>query len=636
MSGARAQDVLGLRFDRPPPLAWVALALALAALWLLGRRYGGITHDASLYIVQGLRVLDPIPFARDLFFAHGAQDAYTAFPRIYALLIGFLGAGNAAVAVTIAGQVAFFVAAAALVLRTSAGHVRWWSLALLATASGYYGGVGVFRLAEPFATARTLAEPLVLAALACTLAARHFAAVIALAAAAVLHPLAAAPAIAAVFLWHAAARPRMLWSIPVVAALLSVAALSWPAATPRFDAPWLAAVVERSPHLLISQWLLPDWSRILWGVGVIWIAMRYVGAPVRRLVLCVAALGLAGIAASWIAVDLLDDALAAGLQLWRAHWLMHFFAIVLVPVAIAGLWRSGNSGRAAAACIAASCCFGRAELPATAVLAVLALALDASERRRPGWMAESTLKLTLLALACAASVGLLFEIQSRLPAVYGATQAAAWTDYVNTVASVGGLLPLALLLWLAACSRFALFAVAIAAASFALSVAAWDARVPWARFIEQASAHANPFRDAVTPGAVVFWPGPHGRVWLVMGTPTWFSVDQGAGIVFNRDTAIEYDRRKLASRELRSSMESCASVTSSACRVESRAVRALCEQTDGPDYVVLNARIAARQVIIWPMPPSIGPGRQTLYLYACGGLAEPEDENKNAGARPAS
>src|SRR5258706_3271912 len=214
MTGARAPDLLGLRFDRPPPLACAALALALAALWLLGRRYGGITHDASLYIVQGLRVLDPMSFARDLFFAHGAQDAYTIFPRVYALLIGIFGAGNAAFAVTIAGQIAFFTAAAALVMQMSAGHVRWWSLALLATVSGYYGGIGVFRLAEPFATARTLAQPLVLAALACTPALRHFAAIVVLAAATLLHPLAAAPGIAAVYFWHAAAQPRMLVAIP--------------------------------------------------------------------------------------------------------------------------------------------------------------------------------------------------------------------------------------------------------------------------------------------------------------------------------------------------------------------------------------------------------------------------------------
>jgi hypothetical protein len=621
MRNSRAQDVLGLRFDRPPPLAWVALALALGALWLLGRRYGGITHDASLYIVQGLRVLDPMAFARDLFFVHGAQDAYTAFPRIYAVLIGFFGAGNAAIVVTIAGQIAFFAAAAALVVQFCAGHVRWWSLALLAIVSGYYGGVGVFRLAEPFATARTLAEPLVLAALACTLASRHFVAVVALAGAVLLHPLAAAPGIAAVLIWHATARPRLLWPILVLAGLASVFAVAWPATTLRFDAPWLAAVVERSPHLFISQWLAPDWARLLWGSCVTWLAVRFVGAPVRRLAFSVVALGWAGIAASWVAVDLLGIAFAAGLQLWRAHWLMHLFAILLVPAAIAGLWRSGNAGRAASACIAASCCFGRAELPASALLAVLALALDVSERRHPGWMTEVTLKLALLAVACTASVGLMFEIQSRLPSVYGATRSPNWTDYVHAAASVGGLLPLAVLLWLAACSRFAFAAVFIAAASFALSVAAWDARVPWSRFIEQASGHANPLRDAVTPGAAVFWPGPHGRVWLVMGTPTWFSVDQGAGIVFSRETALEYDRRRLASGLLRSSIQHCEQVGPPRCDIDSRSVRELCALPGGPEYAVLNAPIDVRALAEWSLPPDIGPGAQALYLYACGELA---------------
>lgn len=95
-----------------------------------------------------------------------------------------------------------------------------------------------------------------------------------------------------------------------------------------FDPPWLAAVLERSPHLFVGQWPVPDWARLLWGLCVAWLAAA-------------AAIGLAGIASSWIAVDLLESAFVAGLQLWRAHWLVHFFAIVLVPVAVAGLWRSG-------------------------------------------------------------------------------------------------------------------------------------------------------------------------------------------------------------------------------------------------------------------------------------------------------
>ena len=612
-----AQEALGLRFDAIPLSGRIALGLGLAALWLLGRRYGGFTHDASLYAVQGLRILDPASLAKDLFFVHGAQDAYTVFPRIYALLIGALGAGNAALAVTIVGQIAFFAGAAALVFRIAAGQARWWSLALLAVISGYYGGVGVFRLAEPFATARTLSEPLVLAALACTLASRHRTAIAALAAAAALHPLVAAPGIAAVFFWHATVRPRLIWSIPAFAGLMFVAAVVWPGIALQFDPQWLAAVQDRSPHLFISQWLLPDWSRFLWGLCVIWIAVRLVEPPVRRLVLAVVAIGLGGVAMSWIAVDLLDSATAAGLQMWRAHWLMHFLAIVLAPVAIAGLWRSGSAARAAAACIAASFCFGRTELPASAALAALAVALDASERRWPGWMGERVFRLTLLGVICAASVGLLFEIQSRMPPIYGAIGSPTWTDYLNAAASAGGLMPVAVLLWLAAYSRLAFAAAGIAAATLALSIAAWDARVPWARFVEQASVGSNPFRDALPSGAQVFWPGVHGRVWLALGTPTWFSADQGAGIVFSRDTAIEYAERKRASRELQSAIENCAMVEQLACRINARPARELCNREGGPNYLVLNARVNGYDALEWPLPSGIGPGRQSLFLYSC-------------------
>jgi hypothetical protein len=621
MTHRPAREVLGLRFDRLSPVALAALALTLAALWLFGRRYGGIKQDATIYLAQGLRRLDPGLFDKDLFFAYGSQDAFTAFPALYAPLIQFLGIGGAAQLVTVAGQIAFVAASWALVRRIVPGPARWWSLALLASISGYYGGVGVIRLAEPFATARSLAEPMVLVALACLLGARHRMAVAMLVLAMMLHPLVAAPGFAIFFLWHAWERRRLLWLVPVALASAAILAAAWPGHIVRLDPSWAAVVAERSPHLFLLQWRMADWSRFVWGLCVIGMAVRYLDASARRLAFAVAAIAVTGLAASWVAVDLLGNAFAAGLQFWRAHWLMHFLAIVLVPVAVAGLWRSGNAGRAAAACVAASCCYGRAELPASLLLAVLAAALGASERLRPGWMRERTLRLVLLAVACAASVGLLFEVQARLPSVYGAARLPAWTDYVNAAASVGGLLPLALLAWTAACSRFAVAALAAAAAMFAVSVAAWDAREPWPRFVEEASRETNPFRGNLPPHAVVFWPGPYGKAWFALGRPTWFSEDQGAGVVFNRETAIEYAKRELASRGLRSAIEACATVEQSSCRIDARVARELCDRAGGPDYLVLNARIEGYATVQWPLPPDIGPGRRVLFLYACNDLS---------------
>jgi len=146
--------------------------------------------------------------------------------------------------------------------------------------------------------------------------------------------------------------------------------------------------------------------------------------------------------------------------------------------------------------------------------------------------------------------------------------------------------------------------------------------VPWARFVEHASVGSNPFRDALPSGAQVFWPGVHSRVWLALGTPTWFSADQGAGIVFSRDTAIEYANRKRASGELQSSIDNCLMVAQPACRIEARPARELCERKDGPDYVVLNARVNGYPALEWLLPSEIGPGRQSLFLYSCRDLAK--------------
>jgi hypothetical protein len=521
--------------------------------------------------------------------------------------------------VTIVGQLAFLAAAAALVARMTAGVERWWSLALLAAISGYYGGIGTFRFAEPFATARTFAEPLVLAALASMLSGRLWWALLVLAFAAIVHPLVAAPGIGVVFLWRTAQRPRLFWLAPALLALVVAIAAAGPGLTGRFDPAWRADVLERSPHLFISQWLAPDWARLIWGLCSIWLALRWVETRVRHMVLAAVVTALVGIAGTWLGVDVLDSVLAAGLQLWRAHWLMQVLAIMLLPVSVAGLWRLGGASRAAAAMLAASCCFGRAELSAGALLAAVAVALAWSERRWPGWMAGNLLRLAVTAALAAASVGALLEVQARLPRAYGAVHPASWTDYLSAAGSAGILALLAFLFWLAACSRFPVRAAMLAGAALAGSIVVWDGRSSWSRFIERAGDRENPFRAVLAPGEQVFWPGPNGPVWIALRTATWFSVDQGAGIAFNRATAMEYSARKLASESLRARIQNCAIAYPAACGIDGEVAAALCRwRWTGPHYLVLNGRIEGRNPsATWRTPAVNGPGHPILHLYSC-------------------
>jgi hypothetical protein len=606
-----AAEALGLRFDRPA--GRVAAGLALAALWLLGRRYGGITHDATLYLAQALHRLDPEAFSRDLFFAHGSQDAYSIFSLIYAPLVSSFGPGRAAMALTILGQLAFFAAAWSLARRIAPAPARWWSLALLALVSGYYGGGGVFRFAEPFATARTLAEPLVLAALAFTLASRPRPAAASLFFAALLHPLVAAAGIAVVLAWHAVERKAVLRFAIAGCAAAGCAAFVWPGIGPRLDAAWTQALVERSPHLFALRWPLPDWARIVWSFCLAALAWRFSALPVRRLIAGAAIVAAAGIGASVLAVDLARSGIAAGLQMWRAHWVLQVIALLVAPATALALWQQGRAGRLAAACVMASCCFGRAELPASAALALLALALDVCERRSPGWLSERLFRLALLAVVAAASCGLLFDVQARLPLEYLRGAALGWKDYIPAVATAGSLLPLAALWWLLVHSRLAAAASFASLLAFAAALFVWDGRGSWSRLVEQQPAPVAAFRQALPHGAQVFWPAPSSPAWLVLRTPNWFSIDQGAGIVFNRATAIEYAARGRASLDLRTASTDCV-MASGRCSIAPRRARAVCGRADAPDYLVLDGAIRGVPAVEDFLPIE---RPHAVYLYAC-------------------
>jgi hypothetical protein len=233
------------------------------------------------------------------------------------------------------------------------------------------------------------------------------------------------------------------------------------------------------------------------------------------------------------------------------------------------------------------------------------------------------LRLSLVVAAAAVSVGVLLEVQARLPSAYGAVHPASWTDYLPAAGSAGVLVLLASLFWLAARSRFPVQALMLAGAVLVGSAAAWDARSSWSRFIEHAGERENPFRRVLAAPEQVFWPAPNGPVWVALRTATWFSVDQGAGIAFNRATAMEYRARRLASESLRGRIQNCAIAYPAECRIEGEIAVALCRwQGTGPDYLVLNGRIEGKiPAATWRTPVAGGQGRQTLRLYSCRDLA---------------
>ena len=152
-------------FSRWDAVADWACAAGVLAMWLLTRPYRGVRHDAILYLGQALGRLMPDRFGSDLFLHTGAQDKYSLFSPLLAPLLGHLGVGSVEMALLVACHAAFMLACWKITEGWFARPLRWAAMMFIAVLPHTYGGLGEFSYAEPFLTARSVAEPLALFAL---------------------------------------------------------------------------------------------------------------------------------------------------------------------------------------------------------------------------------------------------------------------------------------------------------------------------------------------------------------------------------------------------------------------------------------------------------------------------------------
>ncbi|UWU56157.1 hypothetical protein NDR96_14460 [Stenotrophomonas maltophilia] len=101
------------------------------ALVIYLRPYTGIRHDATLYLAQALRLLDPDIFNRDLFFVAGSQADFTLFPQLLASLLRHFQPGDLFLVLSLLGRIAFYGASwyliRALFPQLGAGRHCWHS-----------------------------------------------------------------------------------------------------------------------------------------------------------------------------------------------------------------------------------------------------------------------------------------------------------------------------------------------------------------------------------------------------------------------------------------------------------------------------------------------------------------------------
>lgn len=527
--------------------------LVLAALWVLAHPWIGFNHDGLLYAGQAMAYVRPEVFGRDLFFAHGSQDDYTVFGRVYGAAVGFGGLTGAARTLWGAAQALWFLAATAWTARAVAREHLLPVAACVFALPGFYSADKVFRLAESFLTARSFAEPLALGAVLLVALGWRWLGAAALAGATLVHPIIALPATViagllafpqSVGTWR---RIAFGAAAALVAAGLAISHLG--GRLERMDNEWYSILAVGSPYLLLDQWQPFDWIRQLFPILLLAMVARRVEPKWARIWHAFAAcatLGLVLTAVAWC----LRWEFGIQVQFWRFGWLASWAA----PLAALQLAASRAVGRAQRIVLCAT-------IPALALtsmdwwplawllpllcLVFLSASLWEGDREgRVGSLAASAIAGLLGAAALAGGVLAVLAVgfSTRLAGqAHDAPLGAVAATYLGWAA-----LPCAV--WIAlriSGSNTVGAGRRLAAVAFAaIAVAGLDARTVRAVTLDRLIDDGLPtWTAAIPPDSSVLWPEHLGGVWLALRRQSYVSRAQLAGVVFNRSVAVEGVRR---------------------------------------------------------------------------------------------
>ena len=540
-------------------LTGTAIAGALAVLWTLTHHYGGITQDAHIYAFQAFARIRPALHA-DIYLSNTSQDRFTIFSPIFALFIRWLGlklAGELLLGVCLTGfLVAGWFAARALLGR----ELAMFSVAMLILTAGVYGSYGIFTYAQDYLTARSPAEALVVASLALALSRRHGLAAAAALIAMLLHPLMAFPGLLLLLALWTSPRWNAIGAIGGVSAavLISIGAIAAHVSSGPFavlDPAWLDVVRERSQFLFLPLWHAHDWdlnARPFLTVGLAFLALGE-DPRIRKLCTGTAWVGGSGLAVAAIASTLGPVAILLQGQAWRWDWVTTLAGVILLPAVFLRCWRAASVGPVCAVLAVLAWAF----VPVDGTLALAAALLLWTLRGRLGRTLDRYFRWSAIAIVLLALVWGIGNSWTYLAAKFDWNRGSLLLQHLSDILGLkipALLLLLGLALWLRHARTIAVPAVltAVFAGTLVLTIpfAFGSPAIP--SLTPRPDAFSN-WRRAIPPSANVFVDDGSDSplfAWFTLRRPNYLSIDQSAGVVFSRRTALEIARRAEVLRPL--------------------------------------------------------------------------------------
>lgn len=524
----------------------------LVALWLLTHQYLGLDGDARLYAFQALARIQPA-LGADVFLRYSSQDRFTVFSPLYAWCIESLGLQYAGMLLAIVCKVWFLTAAWWLARALLNSRMAFLATAALIIVVGRYGAYSVFQYSEDWVTARSLAEALVLTALAFYSHNFRLTGLLIAISALFVHPLMALPGILLLICLWAPTRIGVLGAAAGILASLTLAvvALLLPTAAQVFtvlDPEWLEVVRERSVHLFLQLWTIDDWK--LNGKPFITLTIGVLAANdprIRRL--CVAAMlvGATGLAVALIASLLGPVAVLLQGQAWRWVWVTTFAAVLLLVPTAVRLWRDEQCGPICALLLVCGWTFTAVDgVLCTALALGLWLMRNRIPARHTRYLKWGAVMLGVIIVGWMVANG--WDIALSRQTVSGRDPLA-----ITRIRNFVGLDAFSVLFvgvltyWIRKSNSVVLLTMIclsfVTASAFALPGAFKNVLTTGA---PSENMEFSDWRSAIPPGSNVFVvPSPKSAsfAWFMLERPSYLSTDQSSGVVFSRPTELEIRRR---------------------------------------------------------------------------------------------
>jgi hypothetical protein len=402
-----------------------------------------------------------------------------------------------------------------------------------------------------------------------------------------------------------------------------------------FDPAWFVQVHTVDAQCFLLEWDTEDWAPVILDFALVLQASRLLaGTRAGRLGMATAIASVVLTVVWFLGADLGHNVLLTQIQLWRVYWILHFLALCLLPFLLDHYLRQGAAGRwlasaAVLACIAVQSNWDTGWVGCVWV-AIAFVAFQRGVKVSPALLRLASIGTLVLCVLITTFVYAKTREAVDMSGSFGETSSLSIVFSLMLVSAAMGVGGLMALRSARGAARWGVGA--IAAATLAFGLQAWDQRSPWQLYIERSYASAGrPFDGMIPQGASVFWDGPTLQTWLLLHRPSFFSLNQASGLVFSREASMEYARRSRPFNELLYAEQRCNEMSAMKalgrlhgvldCRLPVLVMKHFCSPANGgAAFLVFDWQRPEGLVSAWKFEEGPPASHKTYYLYDCSKL----------------